>query len=297
MANPLHRWWHFPALIGATLLAGALVAWPVYALLDLVVSPDFRKLLTYGTLACGVAFALLYVGRTGPLTPRALGLRWEERHGIDPLAGFAAGFALLALVEASLLLLGVHEFQRNREYVRMDVATVVVQALLLGWLVALVEELLFRGALLTGLARGYGARVAAVLTSATYAAAHFLKYPDPAPGQVLHWYTGLEMFPTALRWFASPGTPAALLSLFLFGMLLAHVRLRRDSLWPCIGLHAGLVTGYKIAAYCTDRAPGAQYEFLLSSNSPVLGWLAAAWLALALALCRRFCPAATHERR
>ena len=152
-------------------------------------------------------------------------------------------------------------------------------------------------ALLTALLRGYGRITAMIQSSALYAAAHFLKYPDPLPGQELHWDTGIQMFPTALRWFGSPGTPSALLSLFLFGMLLALVRMRRDSLWPCIGMHAGLVTGYKIAGYCTDRVPGAEYEFLLSSNSPVLGWLAVAWLALALAVCNRFCPSSTHEQR
>lgn len=292
----MRLWWHFPALIGTTLLGGALLAWPLYAVLDLAFSPNFQKLLTFGTLGLGIALSLLYVRSTGPLDGPALGLRWKERYGADTALGFLAGFSILALVEASLLLLDVHEIQRNREYVRMAVFTVVVQALVLGLVVALVEELLFRGALLTALVRDYGFAVASLLSSATYAAAHFLKYPDPAPGQVLHWYSGLEMFPTALRWFLAPGTPSALLSLFLFGMLLALVRRRRDSLWPCIGIHAGLVTAYKIAAYCTDRVPGAEHEYLLSSNSPVLGWLAVAWLALALALCHRYCPARTHER-
>lgn len=292
----MHRWWHFPALIGTTLLGGAVLAWPLFVLLDLAFTPDFQKLLTFGTLGTGIILSLLYVRSTGPLSGAALGLRWRERYTADPVAGFAAGFLVLALVEASLLLLGVHEFQRNREYVRMAVFTEVVEAFVFGIVVALVEELLFRGALFTGLRRGYGAVLAAVLASATYAAAHFLKYPDPDPGQVLHWYSGLEMFPTALRWFLAPGTPEALLSLFLFGMLLTLVRVRRDSLWPCIGMHAGLVMAYKIATYCTDRVPGAEYEFLLSSNSPVLGWLAAAWLAVALCLCHFFCPARTHEQ-
>jgi hypothetical protein len=291
----MHRWWHFPTLIVATLLGGALLAWPLHAVLDLVISPNFQKLLTFGTLGIGFALALFYVRHTGPLTPAVLGLRWQDRYTLDPVAGFLSGLIILAVLEGSLLLLDVHEVQRNREYVRMAVTTVVVQALVLGTVVALVEELLFRGALLTALLRGYGRVTAMILSSALYAAAHFLKYPDPLPGAELHWYTGLQMFPTALRWFGSPGTPEALLSLFLFGMLLALVRLRRDSLWPCIGMHAGLITGYKIAGYCTDRVPGSEYEYLLSSNSPVLGWLAVIWLGLALFICHRFCPVGTHE--
>lgn len=292
----MHRWWHFPALIGATLLGGALLAWPLYALLEPIVVPDFRKLLGFGTKILGVVLALLYLRSTGPLDGRALGgLRWTERYTLEPVVGFLAGFLLLALVEGSLLLLGVHEFQRNQEYVRMAVFTAVVAALVFGLVVALVEELLFRGALYTALRRDYGFALALVFSSATYAAAHFLKYPDPAPGQIPHWYSGLEMLPTALRWFMEPGTSAALASLFLFGMLLALVRERRDNLWPCIGIHAGLVSAYKIATYCTDRVPGAEYEYLLSSNSPVLGWLAVAWLATALLLCRRFCPVRAHE--
>ncbi|MBI1732601.1 MAG: CPBP family intramembrane metalloprotease [Gammaproteobacteria bacterium] len=290
----MQRVWHFPALIGATLLGGALLAWPLYVLLQPLFTPNFQKLLTMGTLGVGIALALLYVLRTGPLNPVVLGLRWQERFSREPAAGFVCGFLILALIELSLLLLDVHEFQHNREYVRMYVVTVVVQAFIFGLVIALVEELFFRGALFAGLLRTYGRLTAMILTSATYAAAHFLKYPDPLPGQELHWYTGIEMFPTALRWFASTGTPQELLSLFLFGMLLALVRLRRDSLWPCIGIHAGLVTGYKIAAYFTDRAPGSAYEFLLSSNSPVLGWLAVAWIGVALALCHRYCPQRTR---
>lgn len=293
----MYRWLHFPALIMGTLLGGALLAWPLYTLLDLAVSPNFQKLLTFGTLGVGIVLALAYVRHTGPISPAALGMRWQDRYTRDPLVGFACGLIILALLEGSLLLSGVHEIQRNREYVRMDVLTVVVQAFMLGLIVALVEELLFRGALLTGLLRTHGRAAAMLLSSATYAAAHFLKYPDPAPGAELHWYTGIQMFPTALRWFASPGTPEALLSLFLFGMLLALVKLRRDSLWPCIGVHAGLVTGYKIAGYLTDRVPGAEYEYLLSSNSPVLGWLAVAWMATALIICHRVCPGRTHEQR
>ena len=287
------RWWHFPTLIATTLLAGALLAWPLYVVLDLFSSPNFQKLLTFGTLGIGIALALLYVRHTGPLSPTVLGLRWQDRYTVDPVAGFAVGLFILGVLEAGLLLLDIHEFQRNREYVRMEVATVVIQAFMLSLMVALIEELLFRGALLTGLLRNHGRTAAIILSSAVYAAAHYLKYPDPLPGQELHWYTGIQMFPTALRWFASPGTPAALLSLFLFGMLLALVRLRRDSLWPCIGIHAGLVTGYKVASYCTDRVPGAEYEFLLSSNSPVMGWLAVAWLAIVLCVCYRYCPVNT----
>ena len=293
----MHRWWHFPALIVGSLFGGALLAWPLYAVLDLFLSPNFQKLLTFGTLGIGIVLALIYVRHTGPLSPAVLGLRWQDRYTLDPLAGFLTGLFMLAVLEGSLLLLGVHEFQRNREYVRMAVATVVVQAFILSLIVALIEELLFRGALLTGLLRSYGRTAAMILSSTVYAAAHFLKYPDPLPGAELHWYAGIQMFPTALRWFASPGTPSALLSLFVFGMLLALVRLRRDSLWPCIGMHAGLVSGYKIAGYCTDRVPGSEYEFLLSSNSPVLGWLAVIWLTFALAICHRFCPVNAHEQR
>jgi hypothetical protein len=60
-------------------------------------------------------------------------------------------------------------------------------------------------------------------------------------------------------------------------------------------MHAGLVTGYKVAGYWTERVPDAEYQYLVSSNSPVLGWLAVLWLGLALFICHRCCPAATHK--
>ena len=293
----VHRAALFPGVIIASLLGGALLAVPAQWALGHFFTPGFDNVLTITTLVFGFLLALAYVRITGPLSVAALGLHWHDRDRLDVSVGFLVGLLILGVLEAGLLLLGVHEMRHNQEYVRMEVASVVVQSFMIGLVVALKEEVLFRGALLTGLLRCHRKITAMLVCSVFYAATHYLKYPETTPGTAIDWYTGLQLLPTALRWFASPGTPPVLVSLFLIGLLLVLLRLRRDSLWPCIGLHAGFVTGYKIAGYCTNRVPDAQYGFFLSSDSPVLGWFAVAWLTAVFVMCCRFCPAATVRLR
>ena len=272
------------AVLAFTVCAGALAAYPLHTLVPGLAEVRFHKLLTLTTIAAGLVAAGLYLRLTGAVSAASIG--WRSRHWVRefmPAAG--AGLLLIAATETSLLLLGVHGLDAERDFAAPVLAGVLLSATLTGVGVAVVEETLFRGMLLEALRRRAGTTAAMILCSAVYASAHFLKYPPSADSGPWSWTTGLQLLPEALRRFADPATVDSWLCLFLLGLSLAVLRLRRGSLASCIGLHAGIVAGFKLAGYLTDRVPDARWAFLLNKSNPLLGWLAAAWLLVLLGFC------------
>ena len=79
---------------------------------------------------------------------------------------------------------------------------------------AFYEEVLFRGVLFTGLRRKLSPIVSALILSVLFAIAH-LQWSADAP----------------LLWSAAIDT-------FVLSLILAYLREKTNSLWPCIGLHA-----------------------------------------------------------
>ena len=152
------------------------------------------------------AFALLEHASLGQY-----GLPWHM-HAVSKVAvGLLAGIVAVSLVIGCLLMAGSLQFGAP--------LSSPASALHEGaqWMVALLavgclEELLFRGYLLTTLTRGLGYWPAAVLLSALFTAAHARN-----PGE----------------------TVAGLSAVFLFGMLFCGIVNRTGSLWLAIGIHAG----------------------------------------------------------
>jgi membrane protease YdiL (CAAX protease family) len=108
--------------------------------------------------------------------------------------------------------------------------------------VAVVEEALFRGAILGLLRRSLRPYPALFGVTALYAIVHFLKpdeHFDPAP---IGWLSGFAMIPHAFHQFAEPQTLlAGFTTLFVLGWLLGEAAVRTRALWMSIGLHAGVV--------------------------------------------------------
>lgn len=144
--------------------------------------------------------------------PPGFGLTWPRRYAW-PAVALAVG--LLAPFFGGLvtrLLAGEHDITQNVQQ--------LAQHAPLGWriglaamaitLAPLVEELLFRGVLLSSLIPRCGTVLAALLSAAAFAAIHL-------PG--LDW-----------QWYALP-------ELLLLGVALAWLRLRYRSLWPSVLAH------------------------------------------------------------
>jgi membrane protease YdiL (CAAX protease family) len=227
-----------------------------------------------------VIAALLFLRAAGGLDRRTLGFGF----GMDAAREFAvallAGAALLAAIESTLLLLGIHVPSPSADLAVAALARLLGAALAVGLAVAIVEELLFRGALFGGLQRTAGIATALFLTSAVYAAAHFVKFLPLPPGTEIHWYTGLELLSHAFRRFKSPIVIDAFLTLFALGLLLGCMRLARGHIAQCIGFHAGVVAGLKIAGKLTDYRRGSDFDFLVNRWDPELGWLATGFIVV-----------------
>ena len=193
-------------------------------------------------------------------------------------SAFALGLALVAVLAGVQLMAAPVTARPGSHWTR------VLAFLSGGLVVGLVEETIFRGLVLRAV---YTATRrpswALVLTSIFFAYAHF-GVPSGATvraGSMI----GFEAGPVIAWWTLAGITvdfdPARFGSLFLLGMVLGMVRLRSASLWPAIGLHAGVVFG--MLAY-SDRyaldAHGA--SALWDSTRLVNGWAAVGALSVAL---------------
>ena len=267
----------FTTVILSAILAGALLAYPVYEFFSSFGAIPFRKIVSRTTQISGLLFSLLYFFYYRGLSLQGLGLTFRRGH-VRLLQGLAAGLAMVALIEVNLLLLGVHEINAARLFSPASLSVLLFKGLLTGLLVGIVEEIMFRGALLGGLSRQTNQALALALVSLVYAAAHYLKFRDLPADTVIHWYTGLTMLPAALFQFADPARYDAMLTLVFLGLLLGLVRLRSGNLLLCMGIHAGLVCGERFVQHATDFMPYSPHAHLVNRFDPFTGDLASVWL-------------------
>jgi len=170
------------------------------------------------------------------------GIGWKPGL-LQCLAGFAAAAGLLWLL--GIVANAGGAFVPTEKSVA--IGKFFSQALVPALGASLVEEWLFR-ALLIGLwLRISGPVMACVGTSLVFAFVHFL---EPPQGAVMPdpraWSAGFELLGLTLQNYLNPQFIAAeLLTLFVVGMALGWARLRTDSLWLPIGMHAGWIFGFK----------------------------------------------------
>jgi hypothetical protein len=68
------------------------------------------------------------------------------------------------------------------------------------------------------------------------------------------------------------------------GLLLALVRERAGHIGWCIGLHAGWVLVIQASRRLTDVNDDSPLSFLVGDYDGIIGWLAALWIGLLMAL-------------
>jgi membrane protease YdiL (CAAX protease family) len=159
----------------------------------------------------------------------------------------------------------------------------LVTALAAGLIGGLIEETLFRGAMLTAIQQRGSTSLAVISTSFIYALVHFLQpetYPDP---NTLNWLSGFAVLKNAFSSLLQPVQIVdSFIALFLAGTLLAIIKIRTDSLAMCIGMHAGWVFIIKIFRRVTNSNENSDYAFLTGSYDQVIGYLAAVCVTLAI---------------
>ena len=232
--------------------------------------------------------ALLLVALLGiPFYVRASGIRRWADVGVDPRrlrwrrvgAGFVLGFCSLAAVCGIALAAGARTLSPRTPG---QLAGQFAGALATALFVAVVEELLFRGAIYGGLKRAMPWVWALVLSSAVYAIVHFMARPANPPE--IHWLSGLQVLPTMLAGMLEPGgLVPAFVNLTLAGVVLGLAYHFTGDILTSIGIHAGWIFWLKFYGFLTKAVPGTDTIFW-GTRKLVDGWLAFVALVVVLAI-------------
>lgn len=195
--------------------------------------------------------------------------------------GWLLGVALLGTHALVLVLLDIRIGNPAKLASLNGVVNSGLKALWTGLAVACLEEPLFRGFLLGSLVKVTPRLAAMAICSLYFAVLHFLKTDIRPEFAEVRWYTG---FPVAFDAFIHLFEKIQLdtfLALFGAGMLLALVRLWQPGyLGYCIGIHAGWVFVIKFTRSLTKANINEPWLFLVGQYDGVIGYLAAAWMAV-----------------
>lgn len=183
-------------------------------------------------------------------------------------SGFLLALGSVAIVAVVLTLVGVRQFDTS--HTASEIVSHFWKATLTGALVAVFEEILFRGVLFAWLRQTTSLIPAMIVSSAIYALLHFMQNPQHT-GPVT-WSTGLTMLPALLGFFADTKIllPAGL-SLFIVGTILACAFHRSGSLYFSIGLHSGwILWGKSFGVFTRDASSNNQA--IWGSGKLIDGW-------------------------
>jgi hypothetical protein len=253
--------------------------WP--ALGGLAAIP-FHRFLARALLGLALIGLVPLLRHAGMFEWRALGLGKQGRPAAALLRGFCLGLASLACVAALALV------AHGRTAVPWQSGTQVVRSLLHAVLaaaiVAVIEEILFRGAVFGVLRKAMPWPGALAVSSAVYSAVHFIQNVDQAG--TIRWYSGLALLLEMFR--HGPPLVPTFFTLFVAGACLALAYQRTGALYFSIGLHAGWIFWLKSYKLVTQPAAGSN-PAVWGTDKLIDGWLALAVLGVVLWVISRDC--------
>ena len=226
---------------------------------------------------------------------RELGLGRGEAPGRKLSAGFALSFTSLACVAFLGIWAGARRF--NFDLSASALLGKTSNAALSAFVVAVLEEVIFRGALFGAFRKAHNWKVALFTSSAVYGLVHF--FAKPTPPTEITWSSGLQLLPEMMRGFTDlrllvPG----FFILALAGMILGLAYHQTGSLYFSIGLHAGWIFWLKLYGAVTVEQAGANI-WLWGSGKLTDGWSTLTVLVpvfILMWLVPRNKPAMTHAR-
>jgi membrane protease YdiL (CAAX protease family) len=233
------------AYLAGTVLLGALLAPPLFWLgqavaargvLTFLAETDFQKFFNRAVLVAAVVL-LWPVARWLRIGGwRELGLEPDPRWWRRVVAGFVIAGSVVAAMAAVYVALDIYNWKKE---LRWDV---LPRLLLSACVVALLEEALFRGAMLGLFRRSMRPLAALLAVTFIFAAVHFLKPDDSVVIAHVRWHSGFALLPHVFHQFAEPMTLlAGFTTIFALGWIVGAATLWTRSLWLGIGFHAGLV--------------------------------------------------------
>ena len=200
---------------------------------------DFTKISNRAVLLVAVGllwplFRSLRIRSVADLSLERNPARW--RH-------FAVGFGVSVgvMVIVALLLLNFGVYRMKEEPPWKD----LLQVLASGLTVALLEEWMFRAAILGSFRRSMGPWTSLAAVSALFSVLHFVSPPSQmVSADHVTWASGFALIPQRFAGFADPlRVLGGFTTLFLFGWVCGWSVIRTRGLAMAIGFHAGMVLG------------------------------------------------------
>ena len=231
--------------LAAVIVLGALLAPPLYwgghwlaghGILPALAEFKFQKFFNRAALLAALLLLWPAVRWLHIRGWRDLGLEPDPLWGRHLAIGFGIAAAGVAAMAWAYVHFGVYRFRPESPWSKLPLIALSAAT------VAILEEALFRGAILGLVRRSMRPYAALFWVSTLFAIVHFLKPAETFDPQPIGWLSGFAMIPQAFHQFAEPETLlAGFTTLFALGWLCGGAVLRTRSLWMSIGLHAGVV--------------------------------------------------------
>ncbi len=188
-------------------------------------------------------------------------LEKNPRRWIHLLLGFFVACGTLLLLGYIYTQAGVYDPRDPGK----ALSRIIVNALSSAIAVALLEEFIFRGALMALILRTASAKASLIFLSVFFAFVHFLQPPKTKAFETIlktmeiDWTSGFWIMGQIFGQFGNPAFFLAEFTvLFAVGWILGYSRLKTKSLWLGIGLHAGWVFGIKFFSPFTQLSKEAK---------------------------------------
>src|SRR5262245_35269025 len=206
------------------------------------------------------------------------------------LVAFFCAFIGLALISGIVLVSGAQTV--NEDATLLALVERMAEAVLSSLFVAVIEETIFRGTLLSILRRILPWPIALTLGSAIFAILHFMPRPE-FTGPVA-WYSGFDLLLPMLSGLIDfQNMIPVVFSLFLAAMIFGIAYDRTGNLYFSIGLHSGAVVWIKLYQTFTTSTPETATWFW-GTGVLIDGWFAVGAFLLAVAM---FAPPAISVHR
>jgi hypothetical protein len=270
--------------IGGALLAPGLYGWTQWGschfpLLTRLAAHPFHRFLGRSLLGLAVLGLWPLLRFNGMAQWRDVGFVKQKQTGMDFLRGLAIGWASLAAAALLGCFFGARAWGPPAS--PSEILRQLCGATLTAVVVAVLEELLFRGALFGLLRKAMSWPAALAVSSAIYSLSHFIARAEWK--QPVHWSSGLALLGEMIR--NHPPLVPAFFTLFVVGAILALAYERSGALFLPIGLHAGWIFWLKVSGVFFRQTGSGQA--LWGSNNMVDGWAPFLILVIVLALVAR----------
>lgn len=277
----LHTLSVFVLYVGLVFFLGAVLAYPLFALLQTVGVTDVpvQKVTSRVCKLSAVLGLWPLLKIYGVNTRASWGYACTLRAGVRQcLAGFAVGVLSMLVVAVLLFALDLRMFSSPTPS-SSDIAKILLSAAVSGLLVALIEETWFRGALYGFLAHRGGVVLAIALTSLFYGLVHFVRPDLSVPDDQASWASGFHVVANFFNQYGSARIIGPLFALTAAGVLLAMVRQRTGSIAVCVGLHAGWVVVIKSVNKTSYLNPESSWTVLATGYDGMTSYLAFVFLS------------------